>query len=1720
MKIKYKKLLIVRFLASITLPVSLISCENQDQIVKTINEKNNEKEIAPKKQDNDSNNNSDNNKNNIENTDSTVENRSNDNSSSTDVSSVVDTPENNSDQSLQDLISVLKAYKTSNPKLFDYDLLIAKENSVSSLSSSQLEEYKAKLVSALNKLKTWTKIDNILKSILSDFNSAQNSTKYQAFSSKYEDLKRKFSDLNLNTNDISLMNSISQQSLELKAEIETYNTKWTAKKNKLNEVINSVRTFISANSAVANEFNSLLSSITNIDNQNIEWLSTKTSELEAKLSSLSVNSANTEAVDQYLSYLNTTITPFIEKIKPFKSGISDIDKLNNAIVSKPKLMVSTTSEINDYLSKLKVIYGLIAPLWTEEIINLKKYALDNISTTQADGVSRYGITLNSLSINLDNSKLYLKTNVSASDLTSEIKDVQLDNSNVNNLLISYGITKGSLSTTVLKSMSFGSDQTAKNALDSINNANLDLKTMFEIRKYQFPDLFDQEINAKTQDEIDNLFKNKNISVANYFKYRIKAGSFNSDSGETKVTIDILYNKKVVKSVENVSFGSQIIKPNGLKNLNLQYSEILTKNEKEYYNNPTPSNTMNEFFGRYVAIYYIRDVLKRGSSAAYDQWYQTFSNINARLDPFNSYQEKIKVLNHFISGVFNYNKTEYPTVEVLNLDSRHIFVYTAATNSLTFKVKFTKRDESSFTTNVVVAANTYETLKLKADLNNFIKDNNDFNTLVTLKNSGISQSDFIASEGTADKLNQTFSYPKLYQYNIVVAETSDANNIKGTLKVSYKLQKDGRDLPTSVVSDKYTLSYFKPLTRLDIKPKNGKEWYTDEDFQGAGIVAPTGNLQAEVNKINSSNFVYRYTDGKRMVNSGEIIRQKAWDKMNFLFDFNTKVEVADENARNFESENYKDKGPRLPETVPAGSNALGTGQSNGLQLGKLLKDYFVYYYDVQPAGRHIRSQGVSAATNVGSIKFKLGFINKSDNNIRLKTSDYITFTNVQNDYKDFMIEDFLNTISYEQLGINTNSPLLSNTASAFTKLDERTKSNFLSFSPLNIYTLHHGVYVSREKIKVDKTMLSNDRLGELYITLKYEIDSNTFIHGKTWYKISGFRKSGNAGSGTSDETIIKELNKALNNNKYNYRQPLVTLVKPDEVVRDRNIELTLKDNFWEITNKKASWTFKKQYYEKLVVSTNKNPKIHMHLYGNTLYFDDDRLKRIAFDDQGIDFDIDWNDLNRTKTVTITQSTKQVHVTQQRKNLIIEYKIVAELTDEGIKFTMTLTNPDYGFASGELFKETRSVDLDNTYNDVKGTVINGREFYLDHFASRVNISYTNTVMDEHFSEYPTNILNYKKMAYTQENMPLPIYSQDNETDPSKYNPNQNVHWLTNQGYKFDTQYLLHSYWNTKLGTEITQRAFAMNFGTATMVGKVSPSDPNDGRVFVVTNNHVINDHSLQTDPQKAILEKKFQNIKPTIPGKNYGNNVDSGFSYWSGLYNIQTKAQIVWSGINQIGIEFRKEFDRQAKILRSLGYVQVNNKFVDMTIIILDAHELIKTAQSEGKYHTAEYYKNWLKLPSLPLNDFTKYLPPSEDRGEEKVQARFAFRNAFAGGFLGFPYGKQAGYIITRSKWGTETNTFDHQTPFMPTFYNSGNSGTGVIDASGSYASTINSGAPRKSLTSWLYENNGFNYWGLNNDGQNPFDLLNKNSLARNIMKLNAFSPNDFGLPWYFKPFTKK
>ncbi|WP_337904217.1 MGA_1079 family surface serine endopeptidase [Mesomycoplasma ovipneumoniae] len=1440
------------------------------------------------------------------------------------------------------------------------------------------------------------------------------------------------------------------------------------------------------------------------------------------------------------------VNEFANLVTSFSQTILD-SKTQNEQIAQEKPPAKVAQNLSDFKQQAQ---------------NALKISLDD------QGLDRHSIKkyLTSASFNLQNANLWLKQPQN-DEINFKLLDLSLDSNNKNILVLKYqaiSVKNPSHSTTLSTQLLISNNDVDLNTV--ISSLKIDsLDDYFDIYYNSFLD-FEKEDFPKQDVKkfISENFSQSKQTIENFFHVVLPEQpelTFTSDN-KISLKLEIKFNNQVIKTVtvkskNQVKFKQKDNLPvkigytQKFKNTSFYKQTYLSDSEYNDYDY-AKSNDVSSYFWQFeesagaggVGSYWFYKYLLKPALESLKQTGQI--NANKKFKTLKDHPKVVKVSEFGLENptqsdelskadldkifdkilkdqeFFNYEIPKNATISLSTFDvdnEKRRVLTSSATQSISLKLLI-KNGKDTREEILQFAPKDYLKPILsprdKADLSLIEEILNDSSGTKLFRNTKINDIDHthgqISLAGKTnseiiDSLNKLYTFAKIGKFEIFAKDVISTDILKGAAKIFFWYKYNGLEYPLIVEGTKrietfktekaISFSNWLPATYSDIKPKNGSS-FTNEDFvpivektsqYGKEILIPndiSNDDKSIIDKINSRHFDYRRVTGEfykkeqidikyRLIDPADIVEQKAESKLNYLI----QIKATNETVQNKDLNKFVNKEVKLEgEDKKSGQNSeklpkivekpifFSTDPEVSLNTSKILKDYFVYYYDVKTTDKP------------GEMTFKLGFINKNNTKIRYSTKKDIKLQNLENDYKNKLYpEVILNKIKYSDLLHKNNRSLTKQVLN---------NNDFKDLFDIKEEALKYNNFkISKENLQFLETKKHNNKL---YFRLKY-VNGPHVVEGSTWYFLTNINNQNNQANIDLDT-----------------QKPLVTLFESqNEVTRSREIEPYYKDLYWNYENstKTAKWTLKEKYFSQTFLKNNpKNRKIKLQLFGNALVQNTRRLTRISGGKDlttntptkgGYDFVFDFEKLANGQIIAITEKTKNVFFEDSNKkfqdfsfNLSAQY-----IKDKGIEFKLWLNDPNLGLIVDNVFNHVEQGA--GFYTSSKFDTFDPKKAFILHKAgARVHIEYTNSLENEDFGS-KTNQFDYKNIDYTNEEQPISFFTSSNVYNLEKYNPNQNVPYKLHEGYLQDLEFL-HKSWDTKkfpLAKNLLARTFGFSFGSATMLAKVN-DDPDDGKFYIITNNHVEGGASfdLNTLFGKDLTHSLSNSRYMAIASKYYSNSIDGGYSYWGGPNAVKNvPAWIVWTGIKQPDVNGK------------------NAKNVDITVLIVDIKPLIKAAYESGEFQKAAWLLNWYKLPNLKLNS------------NGQTDLTFFGQNVKHFGMNGFPYAKQSGYIINRANSDQQNVTILNQKGYTPSYFNAGNSGTGVLGPNDEYISTINGGSPLTFLQSWNYSTATHNYFGINWQNEKPLELESKYSLSSMIMRLNAQNPREYSLPWFFKDFEK-
>ncbi|SJZ60599.1 MGA_1079 family surface serine endopeptidase [Mycoplasmopsis verecunda] len=1654
-------------------------------------------------------------------------------------------------QELKTAISQLKSTIDINAK---YEDLLTKYNDVWLETNNS---YQSDLLKSLQ---------TIIRNKILQIRNHENHNDYLEVLQVINQQLNKYQELNLNN-----FYSDSNNSLQLRYKITALINKSTNDLSAFSQILNNIRLHINNNRKFELDYNKTLEKLKkesnyikaqilkyngSISNQNQDLLNIKlindklidnkannelfdNDELDKIISSIDLNNIHNKYVDIELQKLlfNTVDLKINDLFSDLKNEKYRLEEYNDD-KTKANTLIEKWHELkNSYLNNpsqtaLDKLTSFNIQL-DSDISNIKnsvfiKYANLNLEVKLHEDKHNYDIKPSSASITDDNFWIYLDENVSDKSIQYKRENYHIDKDDPNTLIINYRTVADNKTLNIAKRIKFDDAYSGIEKLISDFEPKT-LDDIYNINYYNLAFLSTDDLNIN--DKILPIFSNKNIDVNRYFDLQIQINSIKLNNNKLQATIKLLHNNYEIK--EFLLESNQTVTLQNPYQYLIQVEPTERYQKTEFYKKP-----FYKASGITPVSFWLEEILSIASEFNYAIPYtinndvpieffimintvgriQNLNSIPASLREWfrnNQYSDemKIKIHEQFIRRNFKiktqetlqwslstYKQNEqYASFE----NDKNLIKYnlTVNINSKTLKGSFNFSTGDYQSENINDYLNATYMLSLPQSSNNKVLQKAIFEK-TTSKNPQITHSNIVAWQ-VASKLNDIYNWPTFGRYQLQVDESQPniVDKINGTAQIRFVIL----DTKTNTLVTKYDpmtkqdivlksqsfkLEWFKKFDQFDVE-KKGEIW-TDNDFITSD--AKLSKYQRDIalaRMINSTNITYRNgyrTPNNRMIDVATLLEEQSFDKMPYMFKFIN----SDKELKNSQNES----GPNNDSNIIQDS----ADKINNVDIEYIKRNYYIYFIDV--SGEH------NSKTKLGHLRFKLGFINKKDNDIRFTSDKYINLYNLQNDYyEEYYPNMMLNMISRDELNLDLLD--VSNiTVEQFISQDMNVINSWLqNHGGILKYNLNYNnrYEIEKELISIEKVWRVPNETNSVFITLKYQ-NSNRVINGTTWYQIKGFKQ--NHIYQASDSTIINSLGR--DRDIWHARpENLKTIFKSNgDILRHRNVDLNINDNLWDITPQQAKWTLPKQYYTDIMDNVNNRDKwLNLHLFSNIVFWDDAKEHRIFSLNAGLNFDINYDELKQKGTLFIDTTTSAItdknNITHQ-----IPVRLEIKYTNEGIEFIYKSLDPQYSIVADNLrydfFSDKVPRDKENTLNQ------NG-QLYIDRNGSLVSMRYTNNIVNEKFSSNPTNIISYKNLDYNEKNSPYYLYSEDRKDNVFKYNPNQNVEYKLHNGYKFPIEIAKKQYYADPLVAESNDRLLGMFiwpkavFDSIYVLGKVN-NDPKDGRFYAVTNEHVVKNDRIRWQPQKAFEDEEYLTTvtlmkKPDL----FTTEIDGGSTHQAvGLNGQRGKVNIVWTGYSQIG--YKRNVKRNDKTL-------IKDKFVDITVLEIDIIPFIQQAKLDGKFALANYFEKWFTFKNKNLTDYIATWSGATAYNDVSVT------------WSSFGNFQHSSHIVNRLSTihGAYANGdaengirwFIHDYKFMPIYDEGGSSGSGLVDTHGNYISTFNSSTSNHIGVSWSNTNDSFNYFGLNYNNEHPLDLINSKSLVRNILKLNAYNPKQHLVPWWVK-----
>ncbi|WP_406614121.1 MGA_1079 family surface serine endopeptidase [Mycoplasma corogypsi] len=1310
-----------------------------------------------------------------------------------------------------------------------------------------------------------------------------------------------------------------------------------------------------------------------------------------------------------------------------------------------------------------------------------------------------------ISLNNYNFNLFVQTN-KISDVSLSLESLSLKDQNKNVLVATYKASKTSDPSTTA---TVSTEITFPNSAESdINSATLsDLDTYFN---FDYDVLATKSASDFTAENVKEWFKPKNTKFGKFFNYKLsnEVGTLDP-SNKVELKVQIKYQNQVIKTISVKT--KKAIKDVVFNNLVLTLQPKFL--ESPEYNAAVNSDGVPVIsLIKYFERVYAEEKAKIDKDPQEKSKPATVREVSAKVNTLKTVVDSTSSIDYFAIGGNNGDCENLKRWEYHEEDNT-VEVHIKRPNNGAILKYIVKPKNYDLIVGNQARANDRKNLAqvrklIGLDANDRAIGNEkkfDWLDLVEVKSPGETHNKYPAYD-VPNLLNKLYNWPKYGRYEIFVKAAKNIDLLSGIVSIAFGYKIDG--VEQAATSPYFSLGYFKRLAFSDVKRKDpNSKWFTSSDFTGDGYQKPNQNIIDQFNKINSTNFAPRtiptaVANGKpinnyRVIDAADIVEQEAFDKLNYLIGFNGVVaEEVDENAKKFNqdfNESSDSPAPAAPTNIVVDDGSFTTSgdTNNGVNLNQLSKDWFIYFYDVSNSSSNRRVPVVK-----DMLTFKLGFINKKNLNIRYTSGKTVTLSKVVNDYKRNLYPHvMINMIDFDDL--SGASDIFGNLTPR--ELAEKVfgKPGFLqpelrvNFSPTKskystLWTYNNFSLRSNNFGISDIRWFDQDP-NAVYIQLKYE-DSNQKINvvGNNWYRISK----------TGDKSTIDISKYFKRDSKISFKNDNLktVLLSSDSVVRERVLEPKLSDSLWTFDNQKqiASWTLNNKYLEpNILTSGTHNRRMLLKFYGGLYYKSGRILDRITRDGIKVDdknnnednlwFDIDLEKLLSTGSTRITGKLGGYKVTNTSTLPTVNYILTLTRTIEGIRFDFELENKNYKI----LFAEVDRSRINPHDRDAdSGAFDPNKAFLMTRNPAFIKLRYQNSIQHENFG-LTTNTFTYPKLVYNGQSVPWVFYNNYRDPKYKLYNPNQNVDYELHNGYRLNNEPLTSGDKIPGYRANAWERAIAISQGSGSIFAKVS-NNPDDSKWLLVTNNHVetvTGDVNNIRNSEGKIAATGGRYI--VRPGDNIENNVASGEGYWTGLYNLgNVSIYGYWTG-------------RQQKDLN--GNPVGNGLNVDISVIGVDLNELIKKAKYEGKFETAEFYKNLRNKSNVDL-----------EPGLE-LSSLSSAPTLFGGEIIGYPYGVQTPLLIHRASSSYKGFGLHVQNGYIPTYFNPGNSGTGLFYGDNGLAAIINSGGPFSLLQSWYYAPEKVNYFGANKKGTSPFGLKNNNSLAGILAYNSVTNPNEYGAP---------
>ncbi|EFF41429.1 MGA_1079 family surface serine endopeptidase [Mycoplasmopsis alligatoris] len=914
------------------------------------------------------------------------------------------------------------------------------------------------------------------------------------------------------------------------------------------------------------------------------------------------------------------------------------------------------------------------------------------------------------------------------------------------------------------------------------------------------------------------------------------------------------------------------------------------------------------------------------------------------------------------------------------------------------------------------------------------------------------------------LSDIFNIEQIDGYKIEIEKVSNSENLEAA-KLKYKFKITNLKTNTVTYSNPHELGGFaRPNDPTNYDDFNDEYFKTTSDEQKN---QDNTKLQEDVKKINGYNFNLRKTGDFSYLDPSFMNSKNLRYFLGFTGPERVEIEVEDENGAT-------GKKKIKPYNYDKDIQIEGANES-GVSLLKLQNDYFFAFYDVKASTSkdNYKTQGGN-----DELTFKLGLINKKNPKIKAHTNT-IKLVNLKNEVADkyFRIVD-LNKITLDNLEIKNSE--LSNIS--VSELISKNNSQDLIKVKYDKNLFKYKKYNLKESKYIEdfKIVASKEINGNTYIQLGFDKnwstkkDEDKQEKSSTWIKINGLKNNDkNDLKINSNYEILKSL--GINSNLLKLQN------SQNEFSRYRKLEFSWKNGIWKTNTDKSKieYLLPNDHFKEIFENTSSNVSerlIHLDL---PIFFNNGfksfELQFLNKSDKWAYATINYDKLRTSKTITI--SNLKANGQGNKKDNTTEFSLKATLRDDGIFIEIIPSYPGLKFTQN-LFKDVLNgypKDFNSNEDEIDETRVNKDiAIFYDSHATKIALSYKNNIKNENFIDYQTNIFDYDKVTFTQENQPFVTRNKYTNENIYKFNFNQNVPYKWSEGYKTNLE-VLHDDYDFKEFNDIKARVFrseGTTGGTFTMFKKLN-NDKNDYKFYVITNEHVVEDpFDMLNRPTKYLKRSHL-----LMHNNHLTNDLYNGEKFYEGQYNLET--------LGLTSFWYNKQNDPKR-----------NNHYIDVHISIVDIKNMINEAKNSSRHEMAAWLENWMNLKDLDFSYETLY--------ESKSKSHLTYESLYSG----FPQGKLYSYMHTRP-WVNESIMQFSKDDFLPVFNRPGNSGTSVFNNNGQLWSIINSANFDVTGVAYLMSNPNVDHYGSNANG-NPLLKTYKYSVIAQLYRANAYDPYQFKL----------